>query len=470
MLCVGHARVGVLRRSWWAVWDGERLHEGTRDAVRPVARAGYADRGDDRAGDGRASAAAGDRARCSGREIDAARAARRVGRPARARGRPGGGRRAPASRSPARRSSWNLVDGLHDGSPSERTVWVDGEPHEVGRRTASTAWTASATCASRPRATRARARTTCCSRSDYEQPFGTFSGLAAGRGRAARGLGRDGAPRGALVIIAAIALAARRWRRRSIGARPRRSSRSPARRCCSRSACSTPDDAADEAARARADARGAGRAARARRRLRAGRPVRRARRADRDRRARLGSAAARARVRGGGRRDRGARPRRDGRAAHAGGVRRRRQGAPARTPARVRVHAPGELGVAAAADLEPHQPARVPRDGSVVRPLRGADGAARGRWRSRSSGSRCGGRSRRELEARGRTPVGRLRRCRARRSRVLALTLAGFVAPAPLGLDAAWPAAAGALAMVALARPSWRAVDLPLLASCSASG
>ena len=27
---------------------------------------------------------------------------------------------------------WNLVDGLHDGSPSERTVWIDGEPHEVG--------------------------------------------------------------------------------------------------------------------------------------------------------------------------------------------------------------------------------------------------------------------------------------------------------------------------------------------------
>src|SRR4051812_35024424 len=26
---------------------------------------------------------------------------------------------------------WNLVEGLHDGSPSERTVWVDGTPHEV---------------------------------------------------------------------------------------------------------------------------------------------------------------------------------------------------------------------------------------------------------------------------------------------------------------------------------------------------
>ncbi len=26
---------------------------------------------------------------------------------------------------------WNLVEGLHDGSPSERTVWVDGEPHAL---------------------------------------------------------------------------------------------------------------------------------------------------------------------------------------------------------------------------------------------------------------------------------------------------------------------------------------------------
>jgi arsenical pump membrane protein len=50
---------------------------------------------------------------------------------------------------------------------------------------------------------------------------------------------------------------------------------------------------------------------------------------------------------------------------------------------------------------------------------------------------------------------------------VLAFTLAGFVAAGPLGLDAAWPAAAGALAMIATQRPGVRAlaraVDLPLL-------
>jgi arsenical pump membrane protein len=46
---------------------------------------------------------------------------------------------------------------------------------------------------------------------------------------------------------------------------------------------------------------------------------------------------------------------------------------------------------------------------------------------------------------------------------VLALTLVGFVAAGPLGLDTAWPAAAGAVAMVAVQRESWRGVDLELV-------
>jgi arsenical pump membrane protein len=45
---------------------------------------------------------------------------------------------------------------------------------------------------------------------------------------------------------------------------------------------------------------------------------------------------------------------------------------------------------------------------------------------------------------------------------VLALTLAGFVVASPLGVDTAWPAAAGAVAMVAVQREAWRGVDLPL--------
>ena len=30
MLCVADAQVGRLQRSWWAVWDGARLREGSR--------------------------------------------------------------------------------------------------------------------------------------------------------------------------------------------------------------------------------------------------------------------------------------------------------------------------------------------------------------------------------------------------------------------------------------------------------
>jgi arsenical pump membrane protein len=46
---------------------------------------------------------------------------------------------------------------------------------------------------------------------------------------------------------------------------------------------------------------------------------------------------------------------------------------------------------------------------------------------------------------------------------VLGLTFLGFAVAGPLGVDAAWPAALGALVMAVLTRASWRAVDLPLL-------
>ena len=77
------------------------------------------------------------------------------------------------------------------------------------------------------------------------------------------------------------------------------------------------------------------------------------------------------------RRHRGAQPRRDGRAAHADRVRHRRAAAHQPAPARLRVLAPGQLGVAAAAGLQPDQPARLPRQRAVVHALRRAHGAAR---------------------------------------------------------------------------------------------
>jgi hypothetical protein len=73
--------------------------------------------------------------------------------------------------------AWNLVDGVHDApQSSERTVWVDGEPHEVeplefakdlsavgGLR--FTEWSA-----------REDHTNMLVMRSDYRQPFGSFTG------------------------------------------------------------------------------------------------------------------------------------------------------------------------------------------------------------------------------------------------------------------------------------------------------
>src|SRR5829696_10029464 len=45
MLCAATAEVGRLRRSWWAVWDGSRLHEGKRGVAIPGSRVHVRDRG-----------------------------------------------------------------------------------------------------------------------------------------------------------------------------------------------------------------------------------------------------------------------------------------------------------------------------------------------------------------------------------------------------------------------------------------
>ena len=83
---------------------------------------------------------------------------------------------------------WNLVDGLHDGSPSERTVWVDGVPHEVGPQpfdgldgVGDLRFTSLAT--------RAKHENYVLLESDYEQPFGTFTGSLPVAGPLARGWG-----------------------------------------------------------------------------------------------------------------------------------------------------------------------------------------------------------------------------------------------------------------------------------------
>src|SRR4051812_48421088 len=73
--------------------------------------------------------------------------------------------------------AWNLVDGVHDApAASERTVWVEGEPHEVGPVEFAEDLSGvgglrfSEWCAREDHTNRLVIR------SDYRQPFGSFAG------------------------------------------------------------------------------------------------------------------------------------------------------------------------------------------------------------------------------------------------------------------------------------------------------
>ena len=73
--------------------------------------------------------------------------------------------------------AWNLVDGLHDGAEaSERSVWIDGVAHEVGPLAFAADGTGVGDLAFTAEATRSRRERLVVVSSDYEQPFGSFSG------------------------------------------------------------------------------------------------------------------------------------------------------------------------------------------------------------------------------------------------------------------------------------------------------
>jgi hypothetical protein len=172
-LCVAWAKVGWLRRSWWAVWDGSRLHEG-KDAPFSLS---YEKGSPIEVTTGPAFTRKTPlrvTGTVLGRSIDLpglmdeshGRHARRTAWMWSA------GAGVSASGAPV---VWNLVDGLHDGSPSERTVWVDGVPHELPHqafdrlsRVGELEFTALAT--------RAKRENYLVLASDYEQPFGRFHG------------------------------------------------------------------------------------------------------------------------------------------------------------------------------------------------------------------------------------------------------------------------------------------------------
>ena len=162
MLCAGRARVGVIPQGFWGVVErGRPVRERTATGGAGVRFDGsrvLIDSSGVRAdllveeGGGvecvnahggarlRLDAQAGGRARARvGRARRPPRRGRRAGasstRPpaTTAATRAGCGRRASAAARGGERVGWNLVTGVNDGpSASERTVWVDGEPVEVG--------------------------------------------------------------------------------------------------------------------------------------------------------------------------------------------------------------------------------------------------------------------------------------------------------------------------------------------------
>jgi hypothetical protein len=187
MLCVARARVGLARTEWWAVWDGRELREGRRGVRREMdvafapGRAIEATTGPawTRKTPGRVTGTVGGRAVDLPALLDesAGRHARHTAWLWSA-----GAGVAESGASVA----WNLVEGMH---PSENTVWVDGEPHAVEpprfaglRDVAGLTFTAEAT--------RARRENWLVIASDYEQPFGRFTGElpVAGRLREAWGV------------------------------------------------------------------------------------------------------------------------------------------------------------------------------------------------------------------------------------------------------------------------------------------
>jgi hypothetical protein len=76
-----------------------------------------------------------------------------------------------------RELAWNLVEGLHDSpASSERTVWIDGVPHEAPPCSFDRDLSRVAGLCFEPEAVRERREHLVLLRSNYRQPFGIFSG------------------------------------------------------------------------------------------------------------------------------------------------------------------------------------------------------------------------------------------------------------------------------------------------------
>jgi hypothetical protein len=91
--------------------------------------------------------------------------------------------------------AWNLVAGIHDSpTDSERTVWANGRAREVGpvdfaEDLGAVAFAEGGELAFTAEAVRARNDNLLVFRSQYEQPFGTFTGTLPGGIELAEGYG-----------------------------------------------------------------------------------------------------------------------------------------------------------------------------------------------------------------------------------------------------------------------------------------
>jgi uncharacterized protein DUF2804 len=226
MLCVGSARVGPSWQVWWAVWD--RAEGRLRERTRMLAGRGRVEvespgrvrvRDDDVEIDLRLE---------EGEGVETVTPAggawiwtRKQGHvPARGTVRLGARELAIAGRAFVDESAgyhdrvtswrwsagtgvaaggapvaWNLAEGIHDSQrDSERTIWVDGEPREIGPvRFAdgleSIAFAEGGELRCAAEATRERDDNLLVFRSRYAQPFGTFSGTLPGGIELADGYG-----------------------------------------------------------------------------------------------------------------------------------------------------------------------------------------------------------------------------------------------------------------------------------------
>jgi len=85
--------------------------------------------------------------------------------------------------------AWNLVDGVHDGAASERTVWLDGSPAEVSPQEFADDLSRVGELEFREWSARESNRNLLVMRNRYRQPFGEFSGTLPGGLALAEGWG-----------------------------------------------------------------------------------------------------------------------------------------------------------------------------------------------------------------------------------------------------------------------------------------